>query len=117
MRAAFLTMSLIATQLSATDLKVDHVTIAGNDLAALSKNFESAGKHTNGMTEMALSSFPDGSYLELIAPQKAADVTAHYWGPFMSQQAGPCAWAIRTLDMAADVHRLQAAGIFAHPQK
>src|SRR5271170_7773527 len=124
MRAAFLTMSLIATQLSATDLKVDHVTIAGNDLAALSKNFEAAGipveyggKHTNGMTEMALSSFPDGSYLELIAPQKDADVTAHYWGPFMSHQGGPCAWAIRTSDMSADVRRLQAAGIAAHPQK
>lgn len=124
MRAAFLTMSLIATNLTAADLKVDHVTIAGNDLSALSKSFAAAGipveyggKHTNGMTEMALSSFPDGSYLELIAPQKNADVTAHYWGPFMSHQAGPCAWAIRTLDMSADVRRLQAAGISVHAQK
>jgi hypothetical protein len=124
MRAALLTMSLIATQLTAADLKVDHVTIAGSDLAALSKSFAAAGipveyggKHTNGMTEMALSSFPDGSYLELIAPQQGADVTAHYWGPFMSHEAGPCAWAIRTTDMAAEVRRLQAAGISAHPQK
>lgn len=124
MRAALLAMSLIATQLNAADLKIDHVTIAGSDLAALSKSFAAAGipveyggKHTNGMTEMALSSFPDGSYLELIAPQKGADVTVHYWGPFMSHQGGPCAWAIRTSDMSADVRRLEAAGISAHPQK
>jgi len=121
MRVVFLLMPLVAL---AADLKVDHVTIAGNDLAALSKTFAAAGipvefggKHTNGMTEMALSSFPDGSYIELIAPQKGADVSAHYWGPFMTQQAGPCAWAIRTTDMPGDVHRLQAAGIYAHPQK
>lgn len=117
-------MSLIATQLTAADLKVDHVTIAGPDLAALSKMFADAGipveyggKHTNGMTEMAISSFPDGSYVELITPQQGADVSAHYWGPFMTQKAGPCAWAIRTTDMSADVRRLQAAGISAHPQK
>jgi hypothetical protein len=121
MRAVLLLMPVLAFS---ADLKVDHVTIAGNDLDALSKTFASAGipvefggKHTNGMTEMALSSFPDGSYIELIAPQKGADVTAHYWGPFMTQQAGPCAWAIRTTDMSGDVRRLQAAGIYAHPQK
>ena len=64
------------------DLHVDHVTIAGRDLKALRAEFASAGirtdyggKHTNGLTEMALASFADGSYLELIAaqdPQKGA---------------------------------------------
>jgi hypothetical protein len=124
MRAAFFPMPLLAFQLIAADLKVDHVTVAGNDLDRMSKMFAAAGipfeyggKHTNGMTEMALSSFPDGSYIELIAPQKGADVSAHYWGPFMSGQAGPCAWAIRTTDISADVRRLQAAGISAHAQK
>jgi hypothetical protein len=121
MRAVFLLMPVLAFS---ADLKVDHITIAGNDLDALSKTFAAAGipvvfggKHTNGMTEMALSSFPDGSYIELIAPQKDADVSAHYWGPFMTRQAGPCAWAIRSSDMPGDVRRLQNAGIYAHPQK
>lgn len=124
MRAAFIAMSLIAIQLTAADLVVDHVTIAGKDVAGLSKLLagigipvEYGGKHTNGMTEMALSSFSDGSYLELIAPQPGADVSTHYWGPFMSGKGGPCAWAVRTTDMAADLRRLQAAGISAHAQK
>ena len=56
MRAVLAAMSLITTQLVAADLKVDHVTIAGPDLAALSKMFADAGipveyggKHTNGV--------------------------------------------------------------------
>jgi hypothetical protein len=124
MRAAFIAMSLIASQLTAADLVVDHVTVAGKDVAGLSKLFtaigipvEYGGKHTNGMTEMALSSFPDGSYIELIAPQPGADISGHYWGPFMARQGGACAWAVRTMDMAADLRRLQAAGISAHAQK
>src|ERR1700682_2699159 len=96
MRGARLTLFLLASQFAGAQLKVDHVTVAGRDLAALRRMFadlglptEYGGKHSNGITEMALSSFPDGSYLELIAPQTGADASPHYWGKFMAGKAGP----------------------------
>ncbi len=80
----------VAVQLGAAELKVDHVTVAGRNLAGMQRAFnavgiasEFGGKHTNGITEMAIASFPDGSYLEFIAGQPGADVGKHYWGPFM----------------------------------
>jgi hypothetical protein len=100
------------------DLKVDHITVARSDLAALRATFAKAGieteyggKHSNGSTEMALASFPDGSYLELIAPQPGHDASAHYWAPFMLKNGGPCAWAVRSADIAGDEKRLRDAGI------
>jgi hypothetical protein len=105
------------------DLKVDHVTVAGPDLAAMQRMFAEAGiptefggKHSNGMTEMALSSFPDGSYLELIAPQAGADASPHYWGRFMAEQAGPCAWAVIAADIPSEAARLETAGVFVRAQ-
>ena len=102
----------------AADLKVDHVTLAGHDISAMQRALADAGlpteyggKHSNGQTEMALASFPDGSYFELIAPQKGVDASAHYWANFMSKDAGPCAWAVTTRDMPGDARRLEAAGI------
>jgi hypothetical protein len=47
---------------------------------------------------MALTSFPDGSYVELMAIQPQADpaaVAAHEWSKFLQNNAGPCAFAIR----------------------
>jgi hypothetical protein len=106
------------------DLKVDHITVAGSDLAKLRAMFAKAGieteyggKHSNGSTEMALASFPDGSYLELIAPQPGADASAHYWAPFMLKNGGPCAWAITSVDIAADKQRLKNAGIVIEAQR
>jgi len=118
-------MSVIIAHLaSAASLKVDHVTVAGHDLARLSRLFAQAGlpveyggKHSNGQTEMALASFADGSYLELIAPQPGADASAHWWGKFMIGDAGPCAWAIATDDLPRDLDRFRAAGIAARSQK
>jgi hypothetical protein len=102
-------------------LTIDHVTVAGRDvkamqakLAAIGIPSEYGGPHRNGATEMALTSFPDGSYLELIALQPHPDrkaVAAHYWSKQMEYEAGPCAWAIRAKDVAADVKRLQSAGV------
>lgn len=96
------------------ELRVDHVTVAGRDLKALQSEFAAAGipteyggKHTNGLSEMALASFAGGSYLELIAaqdPQKGAPT--HYWGKFIDQNAGPCAWAIAVEDIDAAAQRL-----------
>jgi hypothetical protein len=107
--------------LLAAQLTVDHVTVAGKDLkrmqaalAAVGIACEYGGPHNNRATEMALVSFPDGSYLELIAPRPAADqkaLAAHVWSRQMLGEAGPCAWAVRVKDMAAEVGRLQAAGV------
>ena len=56
------------------------------------------GPHSNGATEMALVSFPDGSYLELMAPRADADPQAlarQPWAEFLKRDGGPCAWAVR----------------------
>lgn len=90
----------------AADLKIDHVTVAGANLEALRAAFTTAtglpteygGRHANHATEMALTSFPDGSYLELIGIQAHADaaaVAAHEWRKFLQNNAGPCAFAIQ----------------------
>ena len=77
-------------------------------------NSEPGGPHSNHATEMAVASFPDGSYIELIAPQKAFDpamLAQHAWGALISGDAGPCAWAVRPRDFAAEVTRVRGAGI------
>jgi len=112
-------LCLIATFagcVAAADLRVDHVTIAGRDLNEMQAEFaragirtEYGGKHTNGLTEMALASFADGSYLELIAAQDPrAGAAQHYWGKFIDANAGPCAWAIRADDLEDSAKRLDA---------
>jgi hypothetical protein len=113
--------TLLATAAMAQTFPIDHVTVAGKDLQAIRKALDAAGirseyggPHSNHATEMALASFPDGSYLELIAIQPKADpaaLAAHYWHKFMEADAGPCAWAIRPPDLSADVERLRKAGI------
>ncbi len=63
---------------------------------------------------MAMVSFPDGSYLELIATQAQAPpnlVESHTWSSFLTGNAGPCAWAVRTDDLDAESRRLRSAGI------
>jgi len=112
---------LIPLSLGAADVTIDHVTVAGKDLKTMQANLaavgiasEYGGPHSNRATEMALASFPDGSYLELIALQPNADAKAaasHYWAKQMEENAGPCAWAIRVKDMGAEVNRLQGAGV------
>ncbi len=113
---------LLAVPLIAAELKVDHVTVAGRNLADLRSAFERAGipseyggKHTNGMTEMAIASFGDGSYIELIAAQPASNVQGHYWGRFIDKDAGVCAWAVSVTDMRAEADRLKRAGVSISP--
>ncbi len=110
---------LIPGLLAAAELTIDHVTVAGKDLktmqtklAAVGLQSEYGGPHSNHATEMALVSFADGSYLELIAVQPNADakaVASHYWANQMESDAGPCAWAVRVKDLAAEIKRLQGA--------
>ncbi|HLH43798.1 MAG TPA: VOC family protein [Bryobacteraceae bacterium] len=125
MRAALL--ALLALRLSAAAFQVDHITFCGANLpemrqmlASVGIPTEYGGAHSNGLTEMALSSFQDGSYLELIAPLAGADPSSHYWSRFMKANAGPCAWAIRGESPARLEQRaakLNAAGIAALTEK
>jgi len=106
----------------AASLQIDHVTVAGRDLAALRQAFSDAmgvpteygGAHSNHATEMALTSFPDGSYLELMGIPAQADeaaLNAQPWNKFLRNNGGPCAWAVRASDVAAEVARLKALGL------
>jgi hypothetical protein len=114
-------LAMMAGLLCAADSRIDHVTIAGSDLkqmqaslAALGIASVYGGAHSNHATEMALVSFPDGSYLELMAIQPNADakeISAHVWGKFLRENAGPAAWAMRTKNLAEEVSRLKAAGV------
>src|SRR5579859_1838566 len=116
-----LVFALVALPMFAAELKVDHVTVAGRDLSALRKALEGAGipneyggPHANHATEMALTSFPDGSYLELIAIQPQADpvaIKANQWHGCLEGDGGPCGWAVRPPDIGAEAARLRAAGI------
>ncbi len=109
----------------AADLKIDHVTLAGRDLKTMQAALAAAGiptvyggAHANSVTEMALASFPDGSYLEAIAvrPGAADDAVAHHeWAAFLKQSGMPCAWALRSADPAADAARLRHAGVPVEP--
>jgi hypothetical protein len=113
--------AILATAAMAQNFPIDHVTVAGKDLKAMQKALgdagirsEYGGPHSNHATEMALASFPDGSYLELIAIQPHADpaaLAAHYWHKFMEGDAGPCAWAIRPATYADEAERLRKAGV------
>jgi hypothetical protein len=104
------------------ELKIDHVTLAGSHLDEMRQAFNAAtgiateygGPHSNHATEMALASFPDGSYLELMGIQKQADpaaVASHVWSRFLNENAGPCAFALRVTDVSAEVQRLSSAGV------
>ncbi|HEY3937318.1 MAG TPA: VOC family protein [Bryobacteraceae bacterium] len=117
-----LCFALSALPILAATLTIDHATVAGTHLDAMRQAFTAAtglpteygGRHANHATEMALTSFPDGSYLELMAIQPQADpavVAAHVWSKFLKGNAGPCAFALRVPDIDAEAVRLKAAGI------
>lgn len=115
-------IAVIVCPLMAQQFHIDHVTLAGRDVQAMINTLRDVagitaqygGPHSNHATEMAQASFPDGSYLELIAIQRKADpaaLAAHYWHKFMEADAGPCAWAIRPSDFSEEVERLRKAGV------
>jgi hypothetical protein len=119
-----LALIALAFPVCGAELKIDHVTVAGEELAAMRMAFtresgiptEYGGPHSNHATEMALASFPDGSYIELMGVQKGADpaaVKAHAWSGFLLNHAGPCAFAVRVPDVGAEVERLKSAGVSA----
>jgi hypothetical protein len=113
---------VLACPLMAQQFHIDHVTVAGRNVQAMIETLRSVvgisaeygGPHSNHATEMALASFPDGSYLELIGIQPTADpaaLAAHYWHKFMEADAGPCSWAVRPADFSGEVERLRKSGV------
>jgi|ERR1019366_353851 hypothetical protein len=115
---------VLPTALVAANLNIDHVTVAGRKLDEMRKAFTAAtsvpteygGPHSNHATEMALVSFPDGSYLELMGLQPKADpvaVSMHVWSGFLEHDGGPCAFALRVSNIGAEIRGLKAAGITA----
>lgn len=123
-RAAII--ALLVMPVLASEMKIDHVTVTGMHLDAMRQAFTAAtgipteygGQHANHATEMALTSFSDGTYLEFIAIQAQADpaaVAAHVWSKLMKDNAGPCAFALRVADISAEVAQLKSAGIPVKP--
>ena len=120
-----LVLALVPGALWAAELKIDHVTVAGRDVRKLQSDLQAVGirsvfggAHANHTTEMALVSFPDGSYLELMGLQSGAEarlVDEHVWAKYLKGDAGPCAWAVRERDIHAEMERLRAAGIPVSP--
>jgi Glyoxalase-like domain len=117
---AALVLSLLPV--SAANLQIDHATVAGAHLDVMRQAFTTAtgipteygGSHANRATEMALTSFPDGSYLEFMAIQSHADpaaVSMHVWSKFLRNNIGPCAFALRSSDVSAEATRLRSAGV------
>jgi hypothetical protein len=99
-------------------IKVDHASVCGSQLDAMRESFAAAGlatdyggPHANGGTQMALLGFDDGSYLELIAPQKPGMAADSNWAKMILGDAGPCAWAIGSQELQAELARLKSVAI------
>ena len=99
-------------------MRIDHVTVAGRDLETLSARYRAlgfevvyGGAHSNGVTHMAVVTFADGSYLELISTIEPGRADSPWWGRHIAGDGGPCAWAVETDDVAAEAARVASLGI------
>jgi hypothetical protein len=98
-------------------LKIDHVTIAGRELARIEDSFAAiglkpdyGGLHSNGITQMSLLGFDDGSYIELISKVEGGKFSP-WWDNHIENNGGPCAWAVEVDDVAGEVARVSALGV------
>ena len=98
-------------------LRIDHATLAASSLDRLEEAFaavglstEYGGMHSNGVTEMSLLGFQDGSYIECISTAEP-DVESPLWDAHIRTDAGPCAWAVRAGNLTAEADRLRGADI------
>jgi hypothetical protein len=98
-------------------IKIDHVTIAGDNLAMLEEQLAAlglpcqyGGLHSNGITHMSLLGFNDGSYLELIS-KAVPSQPSPLWDSYIEKNAGICAWAVETADILDETARIRSAGI------
>jgi len=112
----FLAVSLVSAQ--AKTLKIDHVTICVAELDPVQEAFASVGltpdyggPHVGAGTHMALLGFDDGSYFELLAPQKPGSAEKSPEAKLLAGSAGPCMWAVSTSDIKAELTRLHDLGI------
>ena len=113
-----ISMSAMAQGTKTTVLELDHVSICGSNLDTLRQAFTGVGMtpdfgglHGNGITQMAMIGFDDGTYLELIAPIKPGVTAGADWAGFMDEDAATCAWAVGTNVLLQEVDRLKKAGI------
>lgn len=90
---------------------IDHVPIGWSDLGELSERFraigfdpEYGGVHTDGGTEMSTIGFPDGSYIELIAP--TGDGEPQYWADALQNDLGPAAWCAEVPSVHSECQRM-----------
>ncbi|ELZ78793.1 hypothetical protein C456_00687 [Haloferax volcanii DSM 14919] len=98
---------------------IDHVAFGGTELYELRAAASEVGltptyggEHGTGTTHMAVVPFPDGSYLELIAPTLGTDATdAGFWPDYLAADAGPAAWCLETDDAAASAKTAIDAGL------
>jgi hypothetical protein len=108
----------ITEENKAAVLELDHVSVCGSNLDTLRQAFadvglkpDFGGPHGNGITQMALIGFDDGTYLELIAPIKPGVTEGSDWAKFMTEDAVACAWAVTSNVLLQEVDRLKKAGI------
>lgn len=102
-------------------LRIDHVTVCGSDLERMRRGFADVGlrtsyggRHANGVTHMDLLTFPDGSYIELIAPLASLSGATGMmggWAKRIEENAGAGAWAVRAERIQDEAIRLRQAGI------
>jgi hypothetical protein len=99
-------------------LTVDHVTISWSSLDTMERAFADAGlatnyggAHGNGITHMDVLGFDDGSYVELISTLLPGPNPDASWAEAIAGDAGPCAWAVRAEDVAAEAERMRALGV------
>jgi hypothetical protein len=99
------------------ELQLDHVTVAGPDLAVLQQRFAAAGLaaqygglHSNGVTHMSTVGFDDGSYIELISTAEPGR-PAPWWNKQITLDGGPCAWCVRSSDIGTEAQRLKEWGL------
>jgi Glyoxalase-like domain len=113
-----MTQTASAQENKSTTLELDHAIICGSNLDTLRQSFtdigltpDIGGPHGNGLTQMAILGFDDGSYIELLAPAKAGSAAGSEWSKFLSEDAITCAWAVGTTALLVEVDRLKKAGI------
>jgi hypothetical protein len=107
-----------APESKSSTLELDHAVICGSNLDAMRQAFtdvgltpDLGGPHGNGITQMAILGFDDGTYIELLAPAKAGASAGSEWAKFLAEDAVTCAWAVGTNVLLEEVDRLKKAGI------
>jgi hypothetical protein len=114
--------SALTEESKSMTLELDHAVICGSNLDTLRQSFSDVGltpdfggPHGNGLTQMAILAFDDGSYIELLAPAKPGSTAGSEWAKFTSEDAVTCAWAVGTNVLLQQVDQLKKAGIPVKP--